>query len=347
MPDGSTAILMENAPIILRTAHEPNVPPQEWRLDDYVNLDTTPGGGSAEQRVREMDQDGVDAEILFPPGELFRLDAVPDDDAYLAIVRGFNEWLAEEYCAVARDRLFGMGLIPKRGIDHAMQELEHCAKLGFKGVVLAAYPNGKGRPMPEDDRFWAAALDACMPVATHEGVHNDSGDYLANRFSVPVGRRSHAVTALNLTVHGVFERFPDLQIYYAETDTGWLPFWLGRIDNMYRKGYNFEYEHQDGLKPLSRAASDMIREHSLWGLTDDLTGVELRHQVGVDKIVWGSDFPHKPTSWPNSRDVFERVFAGVPEGEKAQMLVGNAARFFHLDVASTSEPSPTTEPVTV
>src|SRR5579884_2533253 len=79
LPDGSTAILLENTPLIKRTAHEPHVPPEQWRLDEYTNLDKTPGGGTAEQRVREMDQDGVDAEILFPPGELWGLERAVQD----------------------------------------------------------------------------------------------------------------------------------------------------------------------------------------------------------------------------------------------------------------------------
>ena len=92
---------------------------------------------------------------------------IAHDEVYKAVIRGYNDWLGEEYCAVARDRLIGMGVIPITNVDDAIAEMKHCKKLGLKGVLLGALPNAKGYPTPEDDKFWAAAVDMEMPVTVH------------------------------------------------------------------------------------------------------------------------------------------------------------------------------------
>jgi len=88
-----------------------------------------------------------------------------------------------------------------------------------------------------------------------------------------------------------------------------------------------------GLKRLSRLPSEYLKEHALWGFWDDPIGMELRHHIGVDRIMWSTDFPHIVTRWPNSRKLVEEQFAGVPEQKKDAMLAGNAVKFFHLEGA--------------
>jgi len=130
--------------------------PRVERYDDEV------GYGSPEQRLKEQDIDGVDAEVLF--------DFTPrhkDDDLVKAMVRAQNEWLAEDFCAYAPDRLLGAGKLSNRGVDGDIAEMENCKKLGLRAVYLTTYPSGSKYPTPEDDRFWAAALDLEMPLCIH------------------------------------------------------------------------------------------------------------------------------------------------------------------------------------
>ena len=134
-----------------------------------VKYEDAAGTGPPEQRLKEQDADGVDAEVLFPGqvgGPAFWRN-VTDDTVYKAVVRAYNDWLAEECCAVAPDRLIGLGVMPWTNAEDMVTEMEHCAKLGLKGVVLGVLPSAQGYPTPEDDRFWVAAVDMKMPVTVH------------------------------------------------------------------------------------------------------------------------------------------------------------------------------------
>ena len=130
-----------------------------------MKVENTPGIGPPAQRLEEQDVDGLAAEVLFPimaagPG-LWR--NMKDDAAYRAAVRSYNDWLAEEYCSVAHDRIIGMAVIPWTNLDDALADLTHAAKMGLKGVLLGVFPSGKVYPTPEDDKFWAAAQEMHSP----------------------------------------------------------------------------------------------------------------------------------------------------------------------------------------
>ncbi len=313
----------------------------------------TPGTGSAEQRVREQDQDGIDAEVLFPSqqgGPKFwrRID---DNAAYKAIVRAYNGWLAEEYCAVAPDRLIGVGILPLGcGLGEIIEELEYCAAAGFKTVALQGFPGGKAYPSDEDDRFWFRAQELKMPVSVHVDLDR-AGERNGPLFKYPqepdevMNKLTHdlvdqvsrfgpvrgngAVAAVQWVLSGLFDRFPTLRIFFAENQIGWIPFFLQAADVRYDRHHRWA-ERLLGLKPLNRPPSEYIREHCLWGFQYDRVGVELRHNIDVNHLMWGSDFPHQESDWPESLQVIDKNFAGIPDEEKHKMVCGNAMDFFRL-----------------
>jgi predicted TIM-barrel fold metal-dependent hydrolase len=141
---------------------------------------------------------------------------------------------------------------------------------------------------------------------------------------------TRAANAVSLTLAGVFDRFPALQIYWAETQVGWYPSAMEQIDDQYERVRHWG-ERFYGMAPLKRLPSEYIREHCYFGFTRDIFGVRNRHEIGVDRMMWASDFPHGAGDWPHSRDVIEEMFAGVPAGERYQIVAGNAIEFFHLD----------------
>jgi predicted TIM-barrel fold metal-dependent hydrolase len=308
-------------------------------------FENSAGTGSAEQRLREQTQDGIDAEILFSQIS-FVLRQAKDDGLYLELVRAYNEFLAEGYMAAAPDRLFPMGVIPITGVNDAVRELEHCARLGLKGVKLDRFPSGRGYPTLEDDQFWAAALDLKMPLTNHsEGKMGSGRSEPAFKYDKEPGEDVHqrepmnyffrftneAMTApIQMAFAGVWDRFPALAMYWAETMIGWLEYGLWQVDDHYRRYMPMIHENW-GLKYLERKPSEYIKDRNYWGFLHDPVGVQRRGCIGYDKLMWGTDFAHAASEWPNSIKVMEQDFAGVPQNEKHAMLVGNCVNFFHLE----------------
>ena len=313
-----------------------------------LKWDEMAGTGDSAQRLREMDADAVDAEVLYPGvgGVRGTCRGIKDDEAYLALTRTYNRWQVEEYCSADPDRLIGVGCIPERGLDAALDELHWCKEAGMKVVEIASFPSGSNYPTPEDDRFWAAAIDMDMPVTVHTSFRTG----VANRgpvFKYPIepsaavrppdyvqrlaryGIRG-ALNVVQLVMSGLFDRFPTLQIYFAENQLGWIPCYLEQMDHSYHR-HRFWAEELYGMKPLKRLPAEYIKEHIIWGFFDDPVGIKLRHEIGgADRIMWGGDFPHVESEWPHSAELLERLFQGVPEEEQYQITVGNAVKFFHL-----------------
>jgi len=313
----------------------------------------TIGNGPAEQRIAEQDLDGIDAEVTFSQVEsMFR--SAKDDDLYRTIVRAYNDYLAEEYMSVAPDRLFCTATVPTSGIDDAVAELEHCARIGFKGVNLTRFPSGHAYPSPEDDRFWAASLDLGIGLTQHgggrfSGPKGEPTFMYARQSDSPNNHKADAINllfsnnpspnatggapaygAMQMAYAGVFDRFPRLQFYWAETWAWWIPFALFSLDDNHRR-FQPLMSHWWGLDDLERKPSEYMRENTLWGTLYDPLGVQGRAAIGYDRIMFATDFPHAASDFPHTRDAIEKTFAGVPEEERYAMLAGNAIRFFHLE----------------
>jgi len=358
LEDGTLAVLQEGQPLERLISNiSCGLPYEERRPFDPLpgeNYESSPGTGSPEQRLREQDRDGVDAEVLFPgnvgPG-FWR--GIRNDDAYKAVVRAYNDWLAEEYCSHAPERLIGVGVIPITNVKDAVEELEHCADLGLKGVAIDAFPGGQRFPTANDDKFWSAAIDLEMAVTIHvqfgfprrgRGAPASTGPSfqyprqpdpehhvpdIVERFNKYGFRGS--IHIVQMICAGVFDRFPKLNIYVAEVQIGWVPNWMDQLDNEYGR-QRFWAERVLGLPQLARLPSEYAREHCYWGFNHNPAGVRIaRQEMGVDRVMWASDFPHLESDWPNSQRVIEENFAGVPEEEKWKMVVGNAVNFFHLE----------------
>jgi len=129
---------------------------------------------------------------------------------------------------------------------------------------------------------------------------------------------------------GVFDRFPKLRLYFAETMAGWLPHFLETLDDQYDRHIHWSSDLL-GVRKLDRYPGEYVREHFSWGFMFNPIGVKMRHEVGVTQLMWGSDFPHAESNWPESQKAIDTMFADVPDDEAARMLGGNAIEYFHLD----------------
>jgi uncharacterized protein len=281
------------------------------------------GGYDSAARLDEMDRDGVDAEVLYPTPRLAQsVVATREVEFHLALVRAYNDWLSD-YVARAPNRFGGLAVLPNRGADHAIAEFERVwGRPGIRGVMIGCYPNGTLDVAPEDDAVWARLAEAKVPVSIHVSLSQHLP--AAHRVALPGwGRFFDAPNRIvQLIFAGVFDRFPSLAVVVAEVDCGWVPYFKEQIDNNYRR-----------LAPVSdftitRLPSEYVEQHVHYTYMTDTFGIDHRDAIGVDRMLWSSDYPHISSDWPESWRAINTTLKRVPPGEREAILHGNAQRLY-------------------
>lgn len=284
------------------------------------------GGYDPSVRVDEMGRDGVDAEVLYPTPRLFNaIVANPDPAYHVAMVRAYNDWLSE-YVEFAPARFAGLAAIPNRGSDAAVEEIRRVqGRPGIRGFLIGCYPNGTLEPMSEDDAVWGLLEELGLPVNIHVGLTQTMPS--VHRAKLPGWGRVFDVgdRMVQMIFDGIFDRFPRLEVVIAEVDCGWLPYVKEQIDNNYRR---LEPASRFGLSALPSA---YIERHFHFGFITDTFGIEQRERIGIERILWSSDYPHISADWPHSWRSIDAAFEGVPVAEKQAILFGNAKRLYGFE----------------
>jgi predicted TIM-barrel fold metal-dependent hydrolase len=284
------------------------------------------GGFDPVERLREMDRDGVDAEVLYPTPRLSNaIVANRDPEYHVAMIRAYNDWLSE-YVERAPARFAGLAILPNRGADSALAEIERMkGRPGIRGVMIGCYPNGSLEPAPEDDRVWQRLADLGIPVNIHVALTQTMPS--AHKAKLPGwGRLFDAPNRMvQLVFAGVFDRIPGLQVVFAEVDCGWVPYAKEQMDNNYER-----------LEPVSQFGlmappSVYIERHFNFAFITDPLGIDLRSRIGCERILWSTDYPHISADWPHSRRTLQATFSGVPDAEKSLILADNAKRLYGFD----------------
>jgi predicted TIM-barrel fold metal-dependent hydrolase len=296
--------------------------------------DARPGGWDPAQRLPDMELDGVEAEVLYTTLG-FRLFWLKDAGLQRACFRVYNDWLAA-YCSYAPKRLKGLALISLYDPKEGAQELQRCANLGLKGAMIWCSPPAD-QPYSSEiyDPFWAAAQDLDMPVSLHAitGMERIPWEYGAEKRAMRSTVTPHEIekSFSILILSGVLERFPRLKIVSAENNCGWLPYYLQRMDRGFARfgpsGTVTPWPTKLILKP-----SEYFRRQMYCTFIDDSFGVASRHWIGVDNVMWSSDYPHTASTWPHSRDIIERDFKEVSEVEKRKIVRENVAQLYGFDL---------------
>jgi predicted TIM-barrel fold metal-dependent hydrolase len=296
--------------------------------------DARPGGWDPAQRLPDMELDGVQAEVLYTTLG-FRLFWLKDAGLQQACFRVYNDWLAA-YCSYAPKRLKGLALISLYDPKEGAQELQRCAGLGLKGAMIWCSPPAD-QPYSSEiyDPFWAAAQDLDMPVSLHAitGMERIPWEYGAEKRALRSTVTPHEIekSFSIFILSGVLERFPRLKIVSAENNCGWLPYYLQRMDRGFARfgpsGTVTPWPTKLTLKP-----SEYFRRQMYCTFIDDSFGVASRHWIGVDNIMWSSDYPHTASTWPHSRDIIARDFKDVSEVEKRKIVRENAAQLYGFDL---------------
>ena len=335
---GSYLVLEDIPPIHLTQGLGAGKKPEELPafFQQTTYKDARRGGWDPAERLKDMEMDGVEGEVIYTTLG-FRQFWFKDAALQQACFRAYNDWLAE-YCSYAPKQLAGLALISLYDIEEAVRELQRCRHIGLKGAMIwASPPEDRPYSAPLYDPFWAAAQDLHMPLSLHAitGMGPESQATRAmGREIQPVDRYLRAVTGADevkrtLTVFifsGVLERFPGLKLVSAENNVGWLPFVIQRWDQAHASSRFMQ------TTPLTLRPSEYFHRQVYATFIDDAVGVENRHQIGIDNIMWSSDYPHTASTWPHSRDIITRDFKAAPEAEKWKIVRENVIALYDLDL---------------
>jgi predicted TIM-barrel fold metal-dependent hydrolase len=300
-----------------------------------------------ELRVKDQDRDGVQAEVLY--GVLGASSRLNDPEAAVEVMRVYNEWLAD-FCAAKPGRFAGLASIPNNPIDAAITEVERVAKRGVcKGLDIANSPDLKPLWDPYWNPLWQVINDTGLPLHFHT-VGGYVPDHIrkiamlgsdptraslpdAPNVPLPVARAAFAVniTAFQLNMSnvltsmifgGVLEHYPRVRLVLGESGIGWIPYVLWRMDA--------EWEDQFRDLALTMPPSGYWRRQCWATYQTDPVGVKLLAELGADKIMWGSDFPHPDGVWPDSKEYIERELGHLPVAVRRQIVCDNAAALYGL-----------------
>ena len=287
--------------------------------------DVREGGHDPAGRLREQDRDFVDAEILYPTPRLSWSIAANEDAAFhLTMVRAYNDWLAE-YCSHAPKRLCGVAMVPNCGVADAVAELERAmANPGIVGGLVSRYPHGDLELQPEDDALWEYAASTHLPLSIHVTLVAEMPSTHGTKLPGDVRFYDVPKRILQMVFSGALDRFPELQIVLAEVDCGWVPYFKEQIDDRY-----YRLGHGSGLK-LGMPPSHYMDRNFLYTYITDHFAVRNRADIGVDRMMWSTDYPHVGADWPNSWRTIAADFSGVPDDERDLILAGNARRVYGL-----------------
>lgn len=298
--------------------------------------DVRPGGYDPDEAIKDMEVDGVQAQVLYPSQGLF-LYRVENSALLSAICRAYNDWLAE-FCAPYPDRLKGIAMLNLDDVQDGIKEMERASKIGLAGAMISVYPlPDRQYDGSEYEPFWAAAQEMDFTVALHtatmrlaQGLPRPATTSTQSRaqtatFSVTIDYWVRSSLA-DIIFSGVLERYPSLKVVVAEFELGWIPHFLRMMDFIYKERYQqATYRFKNGMTP-----SDLFHRNVYVSFQEDILGIEMRHHIGVDNLMWGSDYPHVESTWPRSQQVLEEILKGVPEDEKAKISGANAASLYHI-----------------
>ena len=289
------------------------------------------GHTDAQARLQDMDADGVEVSSSYCEVSAFRY-LYLIEDGWREATRAFNSALVE-FASADPQRLVVSYQIPIHDIDAAVAEVAVGGVGGMQVVAAPVFPAELGLPDYWDQRYdplFAAIQETGLPICCHIGLNTQLDD-LARRdptpqkgIFVPMVALSSAEAFGMWVMGGVFERFPRLKVVFVEPGLGWVSWWLYIVDDLNtRQGYEFP--------AITELPSHYFRQNVYLTFIDEPDAIRHAHErLGIENIMWSSDYPHPVSSWPNSRAMVDEMFKGAPPHERELVVSGNAARVWGL-----------------
>jgi predicted TIM-barrel fold metal-dependent hydrolase len=297
---------------------------------DFTYESGIPAAYDASERVKWLDAEGIDKQFIYPTWGLFWEGDIEDPELGAAHCRAYNNWLWE-VCSPYTDRLVPVAHLSLRDVDEAVKELRRVTKLGMKAVFIGSRPfQGRSFGHTYYDPFWAEAQALGMPVGIHLVVWADyAGSAWYKRVAASKLMYSSMMTRVDtrlafttMIYDGVFERFPQLNVVLAETQSGWLPEWLDGIDH--------RYKYLGPLSGMKHSANEYF-QRQVWVSVDpeERTLPATVELLGAEKFFWGSDIPHAE-GYPHPVEEAKKYLKPLAENAQRKILGENVAKLFGL-----------------
>jgi predicted TIM-barrel fold metal-dependent hydrolase len=304
-----------------------------------------------DMRNTQQESQGVVGEVVFPNTvppffPSFVLFArPPKDDEYEhrhAGIQAHNRWLVD-WCGEFPERRAGIAQIFLNDVDDAIEDLRWIKEHGLRGgILLPNIPPDVDylKPLydPIYDPVWATCQDLDIPINVHGGTGNpDYGPYPVSMLLYINETGFYSQRPLvQFILSGVFERFPRLKFVITETGCAWVPPLLQRLDHTIRgirnTGQTGEIRYGDEHK-LKRDASEYFAQNCWMGVSQPGSAdAEARHAIGIDRFMWGSDYPHDEGTYPYTVEHLRMRFHDAPEAELRKILASNAAELYGFDL---------------
>lgn len=318
-----------------------------WRFEgdiDSLNRelrfeDARVGGYIPEIHLKENEADGIWGSVLYPGIAMCVYPFVPDSYAATDALRAYNDWIME-FAGAAPDRLKAVALLNVDDIPGAIAEIQRCAEQRVVGCAIPQSPlDGHRYDQLEYEPLWAAAEELDLPLSLHTATYRSRAELesIVTRAGVSSISRFIQDCIARMVFGGVFERHPSLRVVSVENELGWAPHFIERMDYAYTERRHFDTDQirfKDGALP-----SDFFRRNIAMSFQEDAIGIALRDQIGVDNLLWGSDYPHMESTFPRSREILDTILADVPHEDRRKITCTNTARYYGFEVpATTSRP---------
>ena len=280
-------------------------------------------------RIRHMDELGVETHVIYPT--LFLQASAVTPEGELAVTRGYNRWLSD-YASYAPARLLGMAAIPIDTPERAAEEIRFAASQpGLAGGYIPLFPSEGDYGDDKWNPMWEAFVDAGIPIGLHVGGRRPGTPTVNIYESAPRFMTGLVMSKLTMAesvgelIHGlVMQRYPELRFISVEGQIGWISFFLYYADHLWEK-------HRYWTKSELTEPPSFYFQRQVWAtFMEDPVGLRERHHIGIDRIMWASDYPHSETTWPNSKSLTDEWFGPYGDDDKTKILWKNCAELFGL-----------------
>jgi tryptophan-rich sensory protein len=309
--------------------------PEEYGLDALSFEEMRAGCYDIHERIRDMNVNGVLGSLNFPSiagftGQLFY--TCPDKDVAIELLRAYNDWHVEDWCGTYPGRMIPLSIPPVWDPELMAAEVRRMAEKGCHAVTFSENPEKLKLPSWHSDH-WDPFLRACEEVNTVICLHiGSSSETVITAMDAPIDTMitlqpmNIVKCAADLVWSPVFRKFPKLKVALSEGGIGWVPYFLERVDYVYKNHHQWTNQDFGDMLP-----SEVFNRNVLTCFIDDAVGMEVRHHLNIDQIHWECDYPHSDSTWPKAPEHAMRYLQDLPDEEIDKITHLNAMRNFSFD----------------